>query len=1053
MALFVVSGACGLVYEIAWTRLFTLVIGNTVFSVSAILAVFMAGLALGSRLAGPFIDRRPVRLARAYAVLEAGLGGYNLVLPWLLKAADPVFGALYSSFYQSTVLLSAGRLGIVFILLIVPATLMGATLPILVRFYVDDVQETGTLVGRVYAANTLGAAIGAAAAGFILVPQLGVTASVYLAAFLNLGIAIVASTTSSSLRGGVAAPPTDVEKAGTGWRAAGLQTPPHPPQRGREVRIAMFLSGLAALADEVAWTRVLALVVGPTTYAFTLMLCAMITGLGIGAAAGSRLAGRRKTSPSTLAWIELGVGLTSLALVPAFGRLPLWMGQVTSRYAAAFQMLQAVEFAVFFGLMLVPTMLLGMTFPIASALYAKSESLLGTDISAIYAFNTIGGIAGSLIAGFVLIPRLGSQTTLILAAGLSTAIAILLTRRWKVVTLTLVTGAGALLIPRWDPELMSSGAYKYAPLYSSRTDLESMLTSGDILYFKEGEAATVSVRKHRGNVALSIDGKVDATDAGDMTTQKMLAHLPLLLTQEPKNVAIIGLGSGVTAAAALKHPIEKLDVIEISPEVVEASRLFAHVNRGALGDPRTELIMGDGRNHLRYTNRRYDVIISEPSNPWMAGMASLFTREFFREARSHLTERGIHCQWFHGYNMSVGDLRTIIATFRSEFPHAMLWTLTGYDFFLLGSRSPATIETGVFSARFAQVAADLAEIKIQDPESILSSLILREDGLDRFAAGAGLHTDNLPVLEFRAPRSIYADTTEQNLAALTAAVSPRSEFVEPNTAAHHVNKGEMLLAAEAFDKALKEFQAAIALDIDSERAWKGLAGCARGVDRTELQSFIEMTLRAHSSDRVRLAAADFYAQQGNDARVIEVLEPVGGAAALEKMTDALANSGSARLEEVTNRLLAVLPESTTGLYHLGTIRFYQSRIDEAIQFAKRSLNADPKNGRARNLLAAAYDRAFQPQQAEAEFRRAIEYAPDDWVSSNNYGVFLLGRDRIPEALEQFRRAISLNPENVQGFVGMGEAFRQSGNSGEAGRWYRKALRLDPNNVVAKQFVQ
>jgi spermidine synthase len=580
-----------------------------------------------------------------------------------------------------------------------------------------------------------------------------------------------------------------------------------------------------------------------------------------------------------------------------------------------------------------------------------------------------------------------------------------------------------------------------------------MLTSGDLLYFKEGATTTVSVRKYRGSVALSVDGKVDATDAGDMTTQKMLAHLPLLFSNNPKNVAIIGLGSGVTAASALQHPIEKLDVIEISPEVVKASEFFSHVNHHALSDPRIELIVGDGRNHLRYTKHRYDVVISEPSNPWMSGMASLFTREFFLESRSRLTDGGIHCQWFHSYNMSLDELRTVIATFRTVFPHAILWTLNEYDFLVLGSLSPLSIDQTIFERNFERVRTDLADIKIQDPYTLLSSLMLRDGELDRFSRGAALNTDNLPILEFRAPLSIYANTTEQNLAALSS-ITPKAEpiayvkkVMEAATWEHHRHKGEALLAAEAFDAAFKEFQAAIALNEQDVKAWKGIIETARGVNRAEIETFFERALSMHPSNIVRLAASDLYSQEAQYQKAVELLDAVlakepDNIEALEKLADALAEQNSPRLDATADRLLELAPENSTGLYHQAAIHLFQSRFDEAIEAAKHSLETDPKS-RARNVLAIAYERTFQPDLAEAEFRHTITDAPDDWVSHNNYGIFLLGRNRVTEALQQFQRAIRLNPENVQGYAGMSEALRRAGNDREAEKWHQKALRVDP----------
>jgi spermidine synthase len=236
--------------------------------------------------------------------------------------------------------------------------------------------------------------------------------------------------------------------------------------------------------------------------------------------------------------------------------------------------------------------------------------------------------------------------------------------------------------PPWDRALLASGVYKYAPYVSDNVDLETALTAGTLLYYREGAGATVSVKRLTGTLALAIDGKVDASNGSDMLTQKLAAHLPLLLHEQPREVGIIGLGSGVTLGAALRHPIARADVIEISPEVVEASSLFAAENYHALSDPRTRLIVGDGRSHLALSNRRYDVLISEPSNPWIAGVAALFTREFFLSARSRLAPGGIICQWAHTYNITDRDLRSIVATFTSVFPDGTAW-LIGQDDLLL----------------------------------------------------------------------------------------------------------------------------------------------------------------------------------------------------------------------------------------------------------------------------------------------------------------------------------------------------------------------------------
>ncbi len=1058
LLLFFLSGASGLIYEVAWTRQFTPIIGNTVFSVSAILTVFMAGLALGSRIFGRLIDLRPLQLIKTYALLEAGIGIYNLLLPLLLRLADPVFGFLYASAYDSFALLSLGRLLVSLSLLIVPATMMGGTLPILIRFYTQNIDSIGLHAGRVYTVNTWGAAIGTASAGFLLIPTVGVRAAVVFAAVLNLLIAGIAWFLSG---------PSEVPSTN--------ERPETPVSAGSQiVLVAMVLSGFAALANEVAWTRVLGLIVGPTTHAFTLMLTAMITGLGLGAWLGSKWAARGRITPGVFAGIEIGVGFSSLALIPVFGELPLWIGALVTRYVESFAAIQSIEFLIFFSIMLVPTTLLGMTFPIAAKLYARSDSHLGTEVSAVYAFNTVGGILGSLVAGFLLVPRIGSQNTLIVAAAVSETAGLILVLRASpyvasprakvaasLAALALIPALMAL--PRWNPELMASGAYKYAPYLASQLDLESVLTSGDLLYFREGTTTTVSVKRDSESTMLAVDGKIDATDSGDMLTQKMLAHLPLLLTDNPKNVSNIGLGSGVTAGAALRYPIEKLDIIEISPEVVEASQFFEHVNNKALEDPRVELIIGDGRNHLRYTPTKYDVSISEPSNPWMSGMASLFTREFFEEARDRLTERGIHCQWLHSYNMSTDDLQTVIRTFRTAFPFAALWALNENDFLLLGSPSEIEVREDVVRTNFELVKSDLADVRIQDPYSVLSLFMIADGDLDRFAGDAQLNTDDFPILEFRSPRFIYANTTDENLAAILAVdrevpLPPLvARFMANPTAENHRKKGDMLFFAGSYELAAREYQLAVGLDFRDEEAWGGLIRAARGRAVVPASEFISDMVERHPEPGVLMAAAEYYQRHSDNARASELLEIVletdsENLAALERLSDVLGAEGSLELAGVTDRLLALDPDNARGLFHLATIRQYQSRFDEAIELIGRSIESDSEDMRARNLLAILYARTFQYERAASEFLRALADDPTDAVSHNNYGLFLLQRGGYEEAIEQFERSINLDPENVQGFVGVAEALRESGQTEAAEEWYRKALKISPGHPIASLYV-
>ena len=287
------------------------------------------------------------------------------------------------------------------------------------------------------------------------------------------------------------------------------------------------------------------------------------------------------------------------------------------------------------------------------------------------------------------------------------------------------------MVPSWNPLLLSSGAYKYAPALRG-PDLETALTAGELPYYREGSTGTVAVRRLAGTTSLSIDGKVDASDAADMLTQRMLAHVPLLLHPAPKKAAILGLGSGVTLGSALTHGLERAVVLEISPEVVEASRFFEAANHRALQNPATRLVVGDGRTHLLLGDEQYDVIVSEPSNPWMAGIASLFTQEFFQVAKSRLAPGGVLCQWAHTYDISDADLRSIVATFLSVFPNGTLWLVGEADVLLIGSTEPLTDRIAGIEAAWRRpgVAEDLASVGATAPLSVLSAVHLGRPGVE-----------------------------------------------------------------------------------------------------------------------------------------------------------------------------------------------------------------------------------------------------------------------------------------------------------------------------------
>jgi spermidine synthase len=767
--IYALSGCAALVYEVIWSRLLTLHIGHTVAAVSTVLAAFLGGMALGALGGGALAARRPPRDAlRLYAWLELAIAASALAVPAVLAASRPMLAAAYAD-GNGGFQFALVRIVTAMFVVGVPAAAMGATFPVAARWIVDRAERAGAAAGGLYAANTVGAAVGASAAAFLLIPALGLRTSGLVAAALN----VVAAGTALLIAARV--PPDTLKHREDRARVGRARTASQAAaERGRPglAAFALAVTGFAALVNEVVWTRVLALVTGPTTYAFGAMLSVFIAGIAAGSSLGAAIADRLKHPVVALTVMVVGIAAAPAAVM---SHVEPWSMRVAEAVAAAdadFADLLRIQALSAAALLLPLTFALGAAFSLALRVAVKAREGVSRDVAVVYAANTAGAIAGSLVGGFVLVPALGLQRTLLttsLIALSGAAVGLIAARVRRRAALVGVAAAlsGAIVIwraPRWDMELLSSGGYKYAP-YVQGPDIASMLRAGTTLYFKEGAAATVAVRRVAGVTSLSIEGKVDASNGGDMLTQKLLAHLPLLLHQQPRRVAIVGLGSGVTLGSALAHPIERADVIEISPEVVEASRFFEVENHRALADRRTRLIVGDGRSHVLFTQDRYDVIISEPSNPWMAGVSALFTRDFFRLARARLARGGLFCQWAHIYNMAPADLKTVVAGFTDVFPRGALFLVNEGDVLLLGGDPDLPLpEAPTLRARMARptVREDLAGVEVASPYALASMFALGPPALAAWAAGAPRHTDDRPVLEFRAPRSLHADTSRTN---------------------------------------------------------------------------------------------------------------------------------------------------------------------------------------------------------------------------------------------------------------------------------------------------
>ena len=1023
MAAFFLSGAASLSHEIAWTRLLRLVVGNTTYAITTVLAVFMGGLALGGWLGGRLADRRSDAL-RLFGWMECGIGLYCLALPWLIGAAGPLYRLVYGVAGGSVPVVIAVRIVTCALVLMVPATLMGATLPILSRHFLRAGGSLGRSVGRLYAINTLGAVTGTAAAGFVLIPTLGVRGTIGLAAAGNVLAGLAGLALHRRYGRVVAAAVPAAQRA---------DEAPGALRRLRRLLMGAYAaSGFAALTYEIAWTRVLSLMIGSSVYAFSIMLSAFILGLGLGGLLIARFADRLRDPVRVLAVLQLGIAGSALAAVPLFDSLPFHTARLLSRFGGSFWSQQAAELGMVLAVMLVPTTLMGAAFPVVCRAYAPRDERAGRDVGNLYAANTTGSILGALGGGFLLIPLVGLQTTLQIAVAVNVGIAaVLLLRgvqgrpspaRVALAGVAVLAVGGAWVgIPRWDPAAMAFGPFEYVRNQAGdqlpdTATLRRNARAGRVLYHSEGVATTVTVRElEDGTIVLLVNGKPDASSKGDLDTQILLGQLPALLHPDPRRTLVIGLASGITLASIATHPVETLECAEISPSVVEACRFFDPYNGRVLDDPRTEILVADGRNHLALTDRRYDLIVSEPSNPWIAGVSDLFTLEFFRAVHDRLAAGGVACVWLETYNVDVESFRSVAASFAEVFDGPTLWSSTRADFMLIGSRGGLSVDLAVLERRMARpaVAADLERISVHSPATLLGRMVMDGAGLDAFVEGARLHTDDNALLEFDVPRNrLGRIDVEAPLQAIEAARSMDFAYL----------RGADAAAVEAAKRGAVDVARAAAL------ANRAMVHFAQG-----------------RPDRGR--------EDLRQAATLNPRDPIVRGVRTANLEAARKLAAEGRLEQALTLYQAIVDVHPD---HRGARRGIAALYDQ-LEMPRQALLhyrwLDEHGAKDPRVLfrLAEVSAAAEPAAAVGYYRRLMEQNPDQAVLLNNLARLFATRPALEadpdEVLRLAERACELTQRrNPQALDTLGMVHAAAGRFDDADRCAREALALvtDPD---------
>jgi len=1028
---FFLSGAAGLIYQVAWSKALGLVFGHTVYAVATVLAVFMGGLALGSAVLGRWCERssNPVALygwvelgvAATGALSLAGLAGVRAAYVWAYPAVERFGAGLLALRFAGAALV-----------LFLPTFLMGGTLPILVRGVARRSAELAPRLSRLYWVNTLGAVAGTVAAGFVLLPTLGLRLTVGAAVALNIVAGLAALLLAQ----------------GRGEMAAATVRPVEEKSEvpSRLLLTAFAVVGATAMAYEVAWTRLLATILGSSTYAFTLMLATFLAGMVLGSQMFEWWAGRRAVRMETFAGTQTLTAVAALGFLIFFEQLPRVVPPILQHSGESFAGLVLAQFVTSALAMLPAAVVFGFNFPAVVLLIAgKDDSSAGhaARVGRACAANTLGAICGATLAGFVLVPRLGAYRVVAVAAAANLLLAMVFALRGAtregqptaqrgvalganlaaIFALGVVSFSGLF----YNRALATFGTVLYWNLYDGKLTLEETADTTDILFAADGLNASIAVARTEDYLALRTNGKVDASNR-DRGTQLMAGHLGAMFHGEPRRVLVIGFGSGMTVSAVAQYPeVERIDCVEIEAAVLAAARYLEPLNRGVLRDGRLKVHIDDARNFLLTTRAKYDLIVSEPSNPWIAGVASLFTDEFYRAARTRLAPGGMFVQWVQAYSLDAEALRTVLATFVGHFPQATLWHGDEPDLLLLGQTQTEPLGLERLRRLWLNPALreDYQAVGMKRPEGALAFYWLDDAELRRLASGAVRNTDDRTLLEYRAPRSLLEKTLmDKNLELLAKYRSdllPR-DVKTPERNLALLGVAETLLNQEDQTEAAGRYLAALegappTADLELARGRWHLAGHRL----VEAGAALERALRL-------------------DPSLLEA------AVELAKVSRRRGDEESAEL--LLRQVVAREPASKKALEALANLERDRKNWATALDWQKKRMAADGEpDAEQYTRLGEILVLSGETLGAQEAFQKALQRDAYSFSAHNNLGRIYGDLKIWEEARRHLEFVVRYFPDyEANAYLRLADLYRQNGETSAAERTLAKGRRMFPKDT-------
>ena len=786
-AVFVLSGAAGLVYESIWTRYLGLFVGHDAYAQIIVLVIFLGGMSAGAIL----VSRRSERLRRplyGYVAVEFAVGCIGLVFHDVYQAAT---GWAYVSLFPALAgswALTAAKWGVAGALILPQSVLLGMTFPLMSAGVLRLVRERpGRTLSLLYFANSLGAAVGVLVAGFYLVEAAGLPGTLAAAAALNL---IVAAATM----GVVVAQRVRLTAAAPEPGPAPAEPAPESGDLPRLLLFASFATAVASFIYEIAWIRMLALVLGSATHAFELMLSAFILGLALGAFWIRSRADRLADPLRTLGIVQWVMGALALATLPLYIRSFGWTAGLIATFAptdAGYTGFTLARYGLCLVIMLPATFCAGMTLPLLTRTLLALRSGERA-IGAVYAWNTLGSIVGVVAAGLVLLPAIGLHALLIVGAMVDMGVGILLLRRavagrpgGRLVPAAVAASLAAAVLAwggvRFDRVLLSSGVYRTGSLLNP--------SEREVRFYRDGRTSSVTAAMIRGNgqLYLATNGKPDASLAADWlqpcdstrapaplgqdgATQAMLPLITMAYAPRARTAAVIGQGSGMSSHFLLGNPaLQELTTVEIEPQMVAGSRIFYPANRRAFDDPRSHLVIDDAKSYFASASRRYDLIMSEPSNPWVSGVSGLFTTEFYARMRGYLTEDGVFGQWLHVYELDDGLVLSVLAAIHRNFPSYEIYLVPSGDLLVVASARPRLPAPDWSVLSLPAIRTDLCRFRPLDPATAEALHLLgRRELAPLLNQGFEANSDFFPILDLGAERRRFRHDFAAGFPALSA---------------------------------------------------------------------------------------------------------------------------------------------------------------------------------------------------------------------------------------------------------------------------------------------